>query len=249
MTAVRDHGKDLMTRALRLALILTIATAWSLPGVACAKQAEKAAAPASADLQTEEQKVLYALGVFLGKNVANLNITPAELEFVKRGVGDGATGAKPAVDLEEYQKRIQTFAESRMKAQALAEEGKARGYREAAAKEAGALTTSSGLVFASLKEGTGVSPSPSDVVRVHYRGTLTDGQEFDNSYKRGEPTQFPVRGVIPCWTEALQRMKVGGKAKLVCPASIAYGEQGRPPVIPGGATLVFEVELLGIVKN
>jgi FKBP-type peptidyl-prolyl cis-trans isomerase FkpA len=84
---------------------------------------------------------------------------------------------------------------------------------------------------------------------VHYRGTLTDGQEFDNSYKRGEPTQFPVRGVIPCWTEALQRMKVGGKAKLVCPASIAYGEQGRPPVIPGGATLVFEVELLGIVKN
>jgi FKBP-type peptidyl-prolyl cis-trans isomerase FkpA len=102
------------------------------------------------------------------------------------------------------------------------------------------------LVYRELKAGTGASPSATDTVKVNYRGTLENGTEFDSSYKRNEPISFPLNQVIPCWTEGVQKMKVGGKSQLVCPASIAYGEEGRPPVIPGGATLIFEIELLGI---
>jgi FKBP-type peptidyl-prolyl cis-trans isomerase FkpA len=116
----------------------------------------------------------------------------------------------------------------------------------ASAKEAGAVVTSSGLVYRALKDGTGASPSASDKVKVHYRGTFPDGKEFDSSYKRGEPIEFPLNGVIPCWTEGVQRMKVGGKAKLTCPSAIAYGARGAAGVIPPNATLLFEVELLGI---
>ncbi len=116
----------------------------------------------------------------------------------------------------------------------------------AAAKEEGAVVTASGLVYRSLKDGSGASPTASDKVKVHYRGTLPDGREFDSSYKRNEAIEFPLSGVIKCWTEGVQRMKVGGKAKLTCPASIAYGERGAGNVIPPHATLHFEVELLAI---
>ena len=116
----------------------------------------------------------------------------------------------------------------------------------AAAKEAGAVVTASGLVYLSLKDGTGASPTANDKVKVHYRGTFPDGKEFDSSYKRGEPIEFPLSGVIKCWTEGVQRMKVGGKAKLTCPAAIAYGARGAGGVIPPNATLLFEVELLAI---
>lgn len=115
-----------------------------------------------------------------------------------------------------------------------------------AAKEPGAVVTPSGLVYRSLQEGTGPSPVASDVVKVHYKGTLPDGREFDSSYKRGTPAEFPLSRVIKCWTEGVQRMKVGGKAKLTCPPGIAYGERGAGGVIPPNATLNFEVELLGI---
>ena len=117
----------------------------------------------------------------------------------------------------------------------------------AAAKEEGAVVTPTGLVYRSLKDGTGASPTASDKVKVHYRGTFPDGKEFDSSYKRNEAIEFPLNGVIKCWTEGVQRMKVGGKAKLTCPANIAYGERGGGGgVIPPKATLLFEVELLGI---
>ena len=116
----------------------------------------------------------------------------------------------------------------------------------AAAKETGAVVTASGLVYLSLKDGTGASPTANDKVKVHYRGTFPDGKEFDSSYKRGEPIEFPLSGVIKCWTEGVQRMKVGGKAKLTCPAAIAYGARGAGGVIPPNATLLFEVELLAI---
>ena len=116
----------------------------------------------------------------------------------------------------------------------------------AAAKEPGAVVTASGLVYRSLKDGSGASPKASDQVKVHYRGTFPDGREFDSSYKRGTPIEFPLTGVIPCWTEGVQRMKVGGKAKLTCPSQIAYGTRGAGGVIPPNATLLFEVELLGI---
>jgi FKBP-type peptidyl-prolyl cis-trans isomerase FkpA len=116
-----------------------------------------------------------------------------------------------------------------------------------AAKERGAEVTASGLVFRSLKEGAGPTPQASDKVRVHYRGTFPDGKEFDSSYARGQPAEFPLDRVIKCWTEGVQRIKVGGKAKLTCPPAIAYGERGAGGVIPPNATLQFEVELLGIV--
>jgi FKBP-type peptidyl-prolyl cis-trans isomerase FkpA len=120
------------------------------------------------------------------------------------------------------------------------------GSADKATAKKGPVKTSSGLVYTELKAGSGPSPKATDIVKVHYRGTLTDGKEFDSSYKRGQPAEFPLNRVIPCWTEGVQMMKVGGKAKLECPSSIAYGPQGHPPVIPGGATLIFEIELLGI---
>jgi FKBP-type peptidyl-prolyl cis-trans isomerase FkpA len=116
----------------------------------------------------------------------------------------------------------------------------------AAAQEAGAVVTASGLVYRSLREGTGASPQATDRVKVHYRGTLPDGKEFDSSYQRNEAIEFRLNGVIKCWTEGVQKMKVGGKAKLTCPPAIAYGERGAGGVIPPNATLIFEVELLGI---
>ena len=116
----------------------------------------------------------------------------------------------------------------------------------AAAKEPGAVVTASGLVYRSLKDGTGASPKANDTVKGHYRGSFADGREFDSSYKRGTPIEFPLNGVIPCWTEGVQRMKVGGKSKLTCPSQIAYGSRGAGGVIPPNATLLFEVELLGI---
>lgn len=117
---------------------------------------------------------------------------------------------------------------------------------DAAAKEPGAVVTASGLVFRALQEGQGASPSATDTVRVHYRGLFPDGREFDSSYTRGAPASFPLNRVIPCWTEGLQRMKVGGKARLTCPSQIAYGERGAGGVIPPHATLLFDVELLGV---
>ena len=121
-----------------------------------------------------------------------------------------------------------------------------KAYLEKAAAEPGAQKTASGLVYRDVTAGSGASPKATDTVRVHYRGTLINGKEFDSSYARNEPAEFPLNRVIPCWTEGVQKMKVGGKARLVCPSSIAYGEGGAPPDIPGGATLVFEIELLGI---
>ncbi len=118
----------------------------------------------------------------------------------------------------------------------------------AAAKEAGASVTASGLVYRSLKDGSGASPAATDTVKVHYRGSFPDGREFDSSYKRNEPTEFPLNRVIACWTEGVQKMKVGGKAKLTCPAAIAYGTRGAGAVIPPNATLQFEIELLSITR-
>ena len=108
------------------------------------------------------------------------------------------------------------------------------------------VTTPSGLVYRSLQDGSGPSPAATDRVRVHYRGTFPDGREFDSSHKRGQPAEFPLDRVIKCWTEGVQRMKVGGKAQLVCPPAIAYGERGAGSSVPPNATLHFEVELLGI---
>ena len=205
-------------------------------------EAQKPAAAAAAD----DQKTFYALGVFLSQRVTSFAMTPEELEQVKKGLADGVTGKTGDFQVETYMPKLQELSQKRAAAVAQVEKEKAKAFEEAAAKETGATKTASGLVFKSLTAGTGASPVPTDVVKVHYKGTLTNGQEFDSSYTRNAPAEFPLNGVIPCWTEGVGKMKVGEKAKLVCPSSIAYGDGGRPPKIPGGATLVFEVELLEI---
>jgi len=117
-----------------------------------------------------------------------------------------------------------------------------------AAPAQGPVTTKSGLVYLSLKEGSGAAPAATDTVKVHYRGTFQDGREFDSSYKRGEPTEFPLNRVIPCWTEGVQMMKPGGKARLTCPPAIAYGERGAGAAIPPNSTLNFEIELVSVKR-
>ena len=206
----------------------------------------KPAAPAAAKpLATDDEKTVYALGLSIGQSLSMFNLTPAEIEIVKRAITDSANH-KPEVELSEWGPKIDPLARAR--AGAVAEKQKAASavFLAKCAAEPGAVKTDSGLVYKELKVGTGASPKSTDTVKVNYRGTLTDGTEFDSSYKRNEPAQFPLNGVIRCWTEGVQRMKVGGKSQLVCPSDIAYGDQGRPS-IPGGATLVFEIELLDIV--
>jgi FKBP-type peptidyl-prolyl cis-trans isomerase FkpA len=201
------------------------------------------------DLKTDDQKTLYALGLMLGRNIASFKLNGEELDAVRAGLTDAATGTKPKVELETYGPKVQAFARGRATAAAENEKKRAQPFLDTAAKEQGAVKTDSGLVFRTLKPGTGKSPTASDRVKVHYHGTLTDGTVFDSSVQRGTPAEFPLGGVIKCWTEGVQKMKVGEKAKLTCPSSIAYGDQGRPPTIPGGATLTFEVELLDILPN
>lgn len=206
------------------------------------------AAPKPVEPKSEEEKTLYALGLSLGNNIASFKLTGPELEMVKQGLADAATGGTAKVDLATYGPKIRELFSARQAAAAGVAKEKGKTFLETAAKEAGVQKTESGLLYTEIKKGDGPSPQPTDQVKVHYRGTLTDGTEFDSSYKRNEPATFPLNGVIKCWTEGVGKMAVGGKAKLVCPSDIAYGDGGRPPVIPPGATLVFEVELLEIVK-
>ena len=203
----------------------------------------------SVKLDNDDSKTLYALGLILGRNLAGFGLKSSELDLVKAGITDAALGNKPKVELETYGPRVNQLRTKRMSAKSDDEKKKGKAFEDKAAGEAGAERTASGMVFKSLTPGTGEAPKSSDTVKVQYKGTLTDGTEFDSSYKRGQPAEFPLMGVIPCWTEGLQKMKVGEKAKLVCPSNIAYGDQGRPPTIPGGATLVFEVELVGITTK
>jgi FKBP-type peptidyl-prolyl cis-trans isomerase FkpA len=196
-------------------------------------------------LETDEQRILYALGIALGNNVGEFSLTANEVDIVSLGFRDAALGETYQVDMAEYGARIEELATERAAAANSVEREASVAFADALAREAGAEVSESGLVFISMVEGTGANPAASDTVRVHYHGTLRDGTVFDSSVDRGEPISFPLMGVIPCWTEGVQKIRVGGKAKLGCPAEIAYGESGTGP-IPGGATLLFEVELLGI---
>ena len=213
---------------------------------AAATAPKPAATPAPATLTTDDEKTIYAVGLSIGRSISTLNLTPSEVEIVKRAISDAAAG-KPEIELNAWGPKIQPLAAARAAAVAEKEKAASAGYLAKATAEPGAVKTDSGLVYRELTAGSGESPKATDTVKVHYRGTLTNGTEFDSSYKRNEPTQFPLNGVIKCWTEGVQRMKVGGKSMLVCPSDIAYGNMGHPPTIPGGATLVFEIELLEIV--
>jgi len=199
------------------------------------------------ELKTEDQKTFYAVGLAVARELKVFELSPTELEIVVKGLGDAVNGKKPAVDGGAYEAKIQQLAAARRKAAGERQGAAGKVFLEKAAGEKGAVKTESGLVYTSLKEGTGPSPVPTDTVKVHYRGTFLDGSEFDSSYKRNQPSEFQLNQVIKGWTEGLQKMKVGGKAKLVCPPSLAYGDRGMS-TIPPNATLLFEVALLEI-KN
>jgi FKBP-type peptidyl-prolyl cis-trans isomerase FkpA len=198
---------------------------------------------------TEEQKTLYAIGQTVSRQLAVFSLSPDEFQYVLLGLTDAQSGKKPAIDASAYSLKVQELARDRRKALGARLAPLGDQTLSKAAKEPGAVKTASGMVYQSLKEGTGASPLESDTVRVHYRGTLVDGKEFDSSYKRGKPLDLKLSGVIKCWTEGVQKMKVGGKARLVCPPALAYGEQGAGEVIPPQATLQFNVELLDIVNK
>jgi FKBP-type peptidyl-prolyl cis-trans isomerase len=151
--------------------------------------------------------------------------------------------------LNEHLAKLQELQKTRVAEAAEKEKTSGAAFLAKAAAEKDATKTESGLVIKTVKAGTGDSPKADNQVKVHYEGKFTDGKVFDSSIKRNEPAVFPLGGVIPCWTEALQLMKVGGKAQVVCPPNLAYGDEGRPPQMRGGATLVFDVELLEIVKG
>lgn len=199
--------------------------------------------------KTDEDKVIYALGVIISHNLEPFALTAKEMELVEAGLADGVQNKASIQDLDSYAPKVQELQKTRMAA--TADKAKAAGaaYLAKAAAEKDATRTASGFVIKTLTAGTGASPTATDQVKVHYEGTFVDGKVFDSSIERKEPVTFPVAGVIPCWKEAVQMMKVGGKAQIVCPSALAYGDEGRPPKIPGGATLVFQVELLEIVNT
>lgn len=209
---------------------------------------ESKAAPSrqasSGDLANDDQKTIYALGLLMARSLGQFDLSPAELEIVKRALTDAAAN-KPAIDIEQWGPKIQPFSQARGSRVAQKHKADAAAFLVKAAAEPGVTKTSSGLIYKEVTAGAGASPKATDTVKVNYRGTFTDGKEFDSSYKTNQPAQFPLNGVIKCWTEGVQMMKVGGKARLVCPSDIAYGDQGRGG-IPGGATLVFDIELLEI---
>ncbi|MCB0351680.1 MAG: FKBP-type peptidyl-prolyl cis-trans isomerase [Bdellovibrionales bacterium] len=201
------------------------------------------------DLKSEKGQYSYAIGVQIAKNLKDQKIDLDTKAFAA-AVKDVTSGKEPQITEENRIAALRKMSEGlREKDNAAATENLKKGeayLAENKAKE-GVKVTDSGLQYEVISEGKGAKPKASDTVEVHYRGTLIDGKEFDSSYARNQPAQFPVKGVIPGWTEALQLMKTGSKYKLTIPANLAYGERGNPS-IPGNSVLVFEVELLKIVK-
>jgi FKBP-type peptidyl-prolyl cis-trans isomerase FkpA len=195
---------------------------------------------------TDEQKTLYVVGTNVARSLSVFSLTPAELEYVLLGLNEARAGIKPDFDITAYNQKMQDLARARRKAQGEKMAAGGSEFLEKAAKEKNASKTDSGMVYIPLTEGKGASPKGTDTVKVNYRGTLIDGSEFDSSYKRNKPLEFKLNGVIACWTEGVQKMKAGGKARLVCPPNLAYGDNGAGDLILPGATLNFEVELLEV---
>ena len=242
-------------RVLSLALMTQMCFAWQQSATTAQKSAARRSTtaankpaspsqPKSITPMTDEEKTIYAIGLSISKSLSPLDLSPRELDLIKQGLSDSAAG-KPAVQLEEWGPKIQPLQQSRSARVRAKQKAASEAFLAKAAAEPGAVKTGSGLVYQELTPGTGAFPKPTDTVKVNYRGTLIDGTEFDSSYHRNEPAAFPLNRVVPCWTEGLQKMKVGGKAKLTCPSSLGYGDEGRPP-IPAGAALIFEIELLEV---
>ena len=209
-------------------------------------------APEIKELKDLKAKVSYSIGLDIGRNfkAQGVEVDPAVL---LKGMQDALADAQPMLTDEQIQETMTAFQQQMMGKQQkmieeLSEKNKTEGQAFLAenAKKEGVVSLPSGLQYKIVTEGEGASPKAEDTVTVHYRGTLVDGTEFDSSYGRGEPATFPVNGVIPGWTEALQLMKKGAKYELYIPAELAYGQRGAGPAIGPNATLIFEVELLDI---
>jgi FKBP-type peptidyl-prolyl cis-trans isomerase FkpA len=199
--------------------------------------------------KSEDDKTLYALGMIIGRNLTDFNLTPRELDIVKQGMTDTVEKKKTTIEIEVYGPKVDKLHQDRRVARGALEKKQGTAAVEAAAREPGAVKTAAGAVVRITKPvPTGESPQPTDKVQVHYTGKLLDGTVFDTSRKpNGQPVTFPLNGVIKCWTEGVGKMKVGEQATLTCPSDTAYGEGGQRN-IPPGATLVFDVELLKIEK-
>ena len=201
----------------------------------------------AAEPKTEEDKTFYFLGTMISTNLEMLSLSDREVEMVVAGIRDSLDGE--AVELNEalYGQKMREITEERMLASANKERVAGAEYVQKMAAEKGAKQTESGLVYLELKAGDGASPVATSQIKAHYHGTLRDGTVFDSSTDRGEPITIGLSQVIPCWTEGMAMMKEGGKAKLTCPSSIAYGERGQGAIMPNSA-LTFEVELIEVVE-
>jgi len=216
--------------------------------------AEEGPAQPVVKLETEMDKVSYALGTRVGEGFKQGGVE-VSLDLFMRGVKDVLAERELALTADEMQQVMAEF-QQRMMAQQMelrqkeAEANLAEGtaFLDANKDKPGVMVLPSGLQYKVLEEGTGPSPTPTDRVKVHYRGTFVNGEEFDSSYKRNQPAEFQVNGVIAGWTEALQLMKEGAKWQLFIPANLAYGERGRPPSMPPNSTLIFEVELIEVLQ-
>ncbi len=199
-------------------------------------------------LENDTDKTFYTMGTMLGSNLQRLELSEKELDVLYKGLKDAAMGKPAEVDAAQFQPKIQEMFKERMQKASEKEKKSGEDFMAKFLAE-GAQKTASGLAYKVIKEGNGDAPKETDEVEVHYHGTLTNGTVFDSSVERGKTITFPLNRVIRGWTEGLQLVKPGGKIKLVIPADLGYGDAGAPPKIPGGATLVFEVELFKVVKG
>ena len=204
---------------------------------------------AATEPTTDEQKTLYALGLAINQSLSNFSLSEPEFEIVKSGITDGFLKRPAKVELQAFGMKISQLQEARALVIAEAEKKTGAAFLAKVAAEPGTKKTESGAVLKTIKEGNGAIPKVSDVVKMHYQGTLTDGTVFDSSAKQGEAAMLRVNEMSKCWVEGIQQIKVGGKSKLVCPSSLAYRDKGLPPLIKPGATLVFEIELLEIIAT
>ncbi|MDP3544481.1 MAG: FKBP-type peptidyl-prolyl cis-trans isomerase [Elusimicrobiota bacterium] len=243
-----------------ISLILSAAPAFAADASDSPKANRPAAKPAAPKeaYKTDDERAIYTIGFLMGRNLSPFDMTPAEVKVVQAGIADSVLNKEPKVDVRFYQPRVNEILSTRLEAAnkrkeaamasaAAPEKEKGRVFTENWVKEHKPQAISGGGWYLETKAGKGPIPAKTATIKAHYRGTTVDGEEFDSSYKRGAPTEFSLDGVIKCWTHGISMMKVGGQAKLVCPSDVAYGDPGRPGIKPG-ATLVFEVELVEIVK-